>query len=834
MRLLEVDITQLMPQNVRHSVSTTRIKNKYMTHQKGPTARTASSTVPTQVVDEFSLVPRDDPARPAYYASGDLYTTLATSRETDFDFNFFDFFLPVNGGPPIHYHSLAHEVWYTTEGKIKFNLGNQGNDNLVVPEGTLVFGPREKIHGYRNLDSTVSVSGATQGARTLSMTTPGALDLMFSATSTRATDRDDPIPTFSNAADEEAFKDLAKFVARTNAGITLKSLDPNYEAPKDALDYVITLPEDAKGKAVERAKELAKLDGFSVWTTGNQSGLPKRPTFTGPFGIEYTSLVNLEESGNEFSYNQFSLEPQEPKTFDTFTQANLTGSQVVEPTKSQATGVANLELNSEDEIDYSLTVNGLDFGELEEGSTPQTPNNENDDVTGIHIHSGEQGTNGSHAFNVVDSNKQDENDLNITLNEDGSTTLSGTWNQEEKEIPKSLVDFFNSDVPGTQSDFYFQIHTEGNSNGEIRGQIARTTDAENFPDPVKSEDHELFYVNEGQLSLKIGDEVRIAQEDTFAYIPPGQEYSIANFGDKTVDSLAVTAVNDQESPSTAGNDLFPSPLNPQDGTLPNELVSLGNEADFFDDQSAQESESRRRIYGGKADDELFATREDDLFGEEGDDILDASRGKGGNRLYGGKGNDEILVNVEDRGFGGDEDDLLDASFGKGQQRLDDTGHNLLDGSGGDDLLIAGSKDQLVGGDGKDLLNIRQGGHNLLYGGSGADQFRIANGRLPNAVDVQYPEDPNSLLPKGLSVPDLVDTKNTIKDFELGVDKIHIRGIDDVVSSFDDLELLPAFRDLRSTSIIAQFTEDGIEKEISLANVSGVIFNELSANDFVFT
>lgn len=80
----------------------------------------------------------------------------------------------------------------------------------------------------------------------------------------------------------------------------------------------------------------------------------------------------------------------------------------------------------------------------------------------------------------------------------------------------------------------------------------------------------------------------------------------------------------------------------------------------------------------------------------------------------------------------------------------------------------------------------------------------------------------------------MDTKNTIKDFELGVDKIHIRGIDDVVSSFDDLELLPAFRDLRSTSIIAQFTEDGIEKEISLANVSGVIFNELSANDFVFT
>jgi quercetin dioxygenase-like cupin family protein len=807
-----------------------------MTHSTGPIFEVSSTTVPTEAVDDFSLVPQDDPTRPATYASGDLYTQLATTRETNFDFNVFDFFMPVGGGVPAHIHSLDDEIWYVIAGKVQYNLGNQANDSLVAPEGSVVFGPRLRAHGFQNLDSTASISGVTPGTRALSLTTPGALDLFFAAAGTREIYRGEPVPGSSESTDEGFInvESAVKFGARTDSLIEFLGPGPEtYEPPKDALDYLIVLPEDAEGKAVERAKELAKLDSFSVWTTGNQAGLQKRPTFTGPFGIEYTSLVNLEESGNEFSYNQFSLEPQEPKTIDTFTQANLTGTQVVEPTESQATGVANLELNSKNEIDYSLTVNGLDFGKLEEGSTPQTSNNENDDVTGIHIHSGERGTNGSHAFNIVDSNKQDENDLNITLNEDGSTTLSGTWNQEEKEIPTSLVDFFKSDVPGTQSDFYFQIHTEGNPNGEIRGQTARTTDAENFPDPVKSEDHELFYVNEGQLSLKIGNEIRVAQKDTFAYIPPGQEYSIANFGDKTVESLAVTTVNDQKSPSTAGNELFPSPLNPQDGTLPNELVSLGNEADFFDDQSAQESESRRRIYGGKAEDELFATREDDLFGEEGNDILDASRGKGGNRLYGGKGNDEILVNVDDRGFGGDEDDLLDASFGKGQQRLDDTGRNLLDGSGGDDLLIAGSKDQLVGGDGKDLLNIRQGGHNLLYGGSGADQFRIANGRLPNAVDVEYPEGTNSFLPEGVSLPELVDTRNTIKDFELGVDKIHIRGIKDIVSSFDDLELLPAFGNLGSTSIIANFTEDGIEKEISLVNVSGVIFNELSANDFVF-
>ena len=58
-------------------------------------------------------------------------------------------------------------------------------------------------------------------------------------------------------------------------------------------------------------------------------------------------------------------------------------------------------------------------------------------------------------------------------------------------------------------------------------------------------------------------------------------------------------------------------------------------------------------------------------------------------------------------------------------------------------------------------------------------------------------------------------------------------LDDVASSFDDLQLLPSFGDLGSTSIVATFTENGVEKEISLADVSGVIFTELSADDFIF-
>lgn len=739
-----------------------------MTHSNRPIAELSSTTTPTEAVDNYSLVSQDDLSRPAVYVAGDLYTFLATTRETDFNFNFFDFFLPVTGGPPPHIHFYEDEVWHTINGDIQYNFGNQGTDSIVVPEGTTLFGPLEKTHGFKNLDSIASVSGVTPGTRTLSITAPGALDLLFEAAATRVIDRNEPVLGFGESTGEgfiDPFK-VAKFGARTDGSVIFdETRIANYEAPEDALDYIIVLPDDAEGEVVERAKEIAELDGFKVWTTGEHAGLSKRPTFTGSFGLEYTSLISFEESGNKLSYNEFSLEPQKLAFSDTSIQSNLLGSQVVEPTESLATGVSTLELNSEGDIEYSLTVTGLDFGELVEGETPLTPNDDNDDITAIHIHSGQRGTNGEHVFNILDPNEQNEEDLSIVLNEDETATISGTWNQTEKEIPTSLFDFFNDSfngsLPGTESNFYFQIHTEGNPDGEIRGQIASTTDANNFPEAIESDDHELLYVKEGQLSAKIGNEIRLIGKDDFVYVAPGREYSIANFSNETVESLAVTVV-DREPPETVNNESFPVPSN--------------------------------SIYGDEEDNELFAIND-------------------GDGLYGREGND-----------------ILDASLDKDRQK---NGYNLLDGNQGDDILIAGSNDKLVGGEGDDLLNIRQGDNNLLYGGSGADRFQIVNGLLPDAIEVEYSEDSEKFLLEGLSFPELVDTRNTIADFELGVDKIRISGVENIVSTFEDLELLPAFGDLDSTSIIATFTEDGIDKEISLANVSGVIFNELSPDDFIF-
>ena len=159
--------------------------------------------------------------------------------------------------------------------------------------------------------------------------------------------------------------------------------------------------------------------------------------------------------------------------------------------------------------------------------------------------------------------------------------------------------------------------------------------------------------------------------------------------------------------------------------------------------------------------------------------------------------------------------MLDASTGKS--------NNLIDGGAGSDLLVAGRDGVLAGGSGDDILRIGAGGNNLLYGNEGTDQFWLVNGKIPDSIVEE-----RQLTEFGLA--DLTDTRNTVADFELGVDKIGIANIEGI-DSFEDLKLLPAFGDIQSTSIIAEV--DGLEGEISLGNLADISFNLLSADDFVF-
>ncbi len=95
--------------------------------------------------------------------------------------------------------------------------------------------------------------------------------------------------------------------------------------------------------------------------------------------------------------------------------------------------------------------------------------------------------------------------------------------------------------------------------------------------------------------------------------------------------------------------------------------------------------------------------DENLFTGAGDNIIN-NTSSNSNRVYSGLGNDTILAQENDRIFAGEGDDLLDASQGKG-------GNRLFAGAG---------NDTLIAGDGNDLL----------VGGEGADKFTVADTNLP--------------------------------------------------------------------------------------------------------
>ncbi|MBZ8180643.1 FG-GAP-like repeat-containing protein [Oscillatoria salina] len=202
-----------------------------------------------------------------------------------------------------------------------------------------------------------------------------------------------------------------------------------------------------------------------------------------------------------------------------------------------------------------------------------------------------------------------------------------------------------------------------------------------------------------------------------------------------------------------------------------------------------------RIYAGSDRDELLAGSGDRLFGGIGNDTLDATEGNGNNRLYGGDGNDELLAGSGDRLFGGTGNDTLDATEGNGNNRL-------YGGDGNDDFLL-GRNDRLIGGDGSDRFFALVGGDNVMTGGSGADQFWIANAEIPTSA-------------------------NIITDFTSGEDVIGLGGFPDL--TFADLSLIQQESD---TLITLGADISSLEENTQLAELLGVEANTLTENDFTF-
>ncbi|MEI6801385.1 MAG: hypothetical protein WCO04_19540, partial [Pseudomonadota bacterium] len=160
--------------------------------------------------------------------------------------------------------------------------------------------------------------------------------------------------------------------------------------------------------------------------------------------------------------------------------------------------------------------------------------------------------------------------------------------------------------------------------------------------------------------------------------------------------------------------------------------------------------------------QAFDGRQDILFTGSGNDKVDLGfvagfTNAGDNRIDLGSGSDTIFVNKGDRVFGSDGNDIFEATDGKGGNRMS--------GGAGDDKFFLGFGDRALGGDGNDQFFASSGGNNLLSGGSGADQFWIFNASAPSAantiLDFQVGTDVIGLNGSGATFAQLSRSGNTI-------------------------------------------------------------------------
>lgn len=143
--------------------------------------------------------------------------------------------------------------------------------------------------------------------------------------------------------------------------------------------------------------------------------------------------------------------------------ARLTGDQErPNPITTSATGIGRAVLNTaQNRLEIFLQLFGVDL----DGN--QTPGNSLDNVTSAHIHRAPAGTNGPVVFGFISPNSDTNGDLVI---DPVAGTIFTAWDLNEGNnttLAAELSNLFNDGL-------YFNIHTQANMGGEIRGQIIET------------------------------------------------------------------------------------------------------------------------------------------------------------------------------------------------------------------------------------------------------------------------------------------------------------------------------------------------------------------------
>jgi Ca2+-binding RTX toxin-like protein len=307
----------------------------------------------------------------------------------------------------------------------------------------------------------------------------------------------------------------------------------------------------------------------------------------------------------------------------------MTGSQEVPPRSSPAVGRGTVIF---DEVAltayYTIRITGLDFGPILELKAKTA--DPGDDVTSFHVHSAPRGVNGDVVFGQINPN-QDDDDLSIVRNLDGSWTMSGRWETTDPATISitSFATVLNSTQIGSDAPLYFNAHTTDFPGGEIRGQW-------------------VAIGNEGN---------NIIRGSVGADFLPGLGGNDIIFSRQGNDSVDGGAGNDRLF-GESGNDT----VRGGDG---NDALVGGSGDDRLIGENGND-----RLYGGIGNDRLFGGSGNDfLNGSLGNDIL---RGDAGNdRLIGGSGNDNLNGGLgNDILYGGADADTFTFNTALGSDNVD--------------------------------------------------------------------------------------------------------------------------------------------------------------------
>jgi len=95
---------------------------------------------------------------PAVWGPGDLYSLLATGKETNNAFFQFEAIVPKGGGPPPHVHSREDESFYIVSGSLEIRLGDK---TYQAKRGDFVYIPRGTVHSFKNVGGDTAVQLVT-------------------------------------------------------------------------------------------------------------------------------------------------------------------------------------------------------------------------------------------------------------------------------------------------------------------------------------------------------------------------------------------------------------------------------------------------------------------------------------------------------------------------------------------------------------------------------------------------------------------------------------------------------------------------------------------------